>query len=762
MKISVNKIIDLVMRSGNIDSRFYDAAPMYMGAALHRKIQAGMGDNYQKEVSLKLDVTIVDTQVEIRGRADGVITDLTGVTIDEIKTTTLPLDYIFEKHHQHLAQGKCYAHMYLQTLENPPAEIAVQLTYFQMETEEIRRHSWTFSAVELAEFFQRLLADYGVWLKLERDWQIIRDASIRELTFPFPTYRNGQRELAVGVYRTISQAKKLYACAPTGIGKTLSSIFPSIKAMGEGKTAPIFYLTAKTVTRTVAEEAVRLMARGGLRFKSITLRAKDKLCPNEEKCLCNPQACARALGHFSRVNAAILDIVENADLITPAEITEYSARHMVCPHEYTLDIALWCDLVVGDYNHVFHPEAYLRRFFSEPRDYVFLIDEAHNLTDRVRDMYSAEISKNALAKVLKALRGRDLLTKNLRKAMRGLDAFLTDMVNDHGNKRAHVVDEVDAVLLMLIKETTAAMGEWLGANPGNAVHGDMLETYFGLNKFSFVSEIFDAHYCQMAEFFGREVQITLFCLNPSKIIREKLEFAKSSILFSATLMPLPYYRDILGGAADDHMVMLPSPFDPANLRLVANTAISTKYRDRDASYVPIAQQIKTIVASGGNFFAFFPSYEFMSNVYDAFVTICTDVEIIVQGKEMIEDERAEFLQKFDETNTTKVGFAVLGGIFSEGIDLVGDKLVGAIIVGVGLPRVSLRQDLIRDYFNQVNGRGYDYAYVFPGMNKVLQAAGRVIRTETDTGTVVLIDSRYRTREYRGLLPEHWSGIEFIH
>jgi len=761
LKLSIGKIVDQVMRSGNIDSRFYDAAPIYMGAALHRKIQAGMGDNYQKEVSLKLETAIAGMEVELRGRADGIITDTSGITIDEIKTTTLPLDHKYEQHQMHLAQGKCYAFMYLQTLENPPAQMSVQLTYFHMETEETRRHTWEFSAAELREFFENLLASYGVWLKLEQNWKVTRDASIHELTFPFPSYRKGQRELAVAVYRTISAEKKLYACAPTGIGKTLSSIFPSIKAMGEGKTAPIFYLTAKTVTRTVAEEAVRLMAKGGLRFKSITLRAKDKLCPNQPQCVCNPNACQRAHGHYSRVNAAILDILEKADLMTPAEITEYSARHMVCPHEFTLDIALWCDMVVGDYNHLFHPDAYLRRFFYEPQDYVFLIDEAHNLTDRVRDMYSAEISKNDLSKVLRALRGRDVMTKNLRKAMRSLDAYFADMATDHGNKRAHVADEVDTILLVLIKETAAAMGEWLATQGGNEMHEQMLEAYFGLYKFIMISEIFDEHYCTMAEFYGREVQITLFCLDPSKIIREKLTLGKSAILFSATLTPLPYYRDILGGVGDDNMVMLPSPFEPGNLRLVANTAISTKYRDRDASYAPIAQEIKAVASGGGNYFAFFPSYEYLQNVYDAFTAICTDVEIIVQGKEMTEDERAEFLQKFDETSTTKVAFAVLGGIFSEGIDLVGDKLVGAIIVGVGLPKISLRQDLIKNYFNQSNSRGYDYAYVFPGMNKVLQAAGRVIRTETDTGTVVLIDSRYRTREYRALLPAHWSGITFV-
>ena len=781
MQLSVHKIIDHILRTGDINNQFYDAAPMYLGAAIHRKIQGQMDETYKKEVSLKLDTQISGIPVQIRGRADGIITDPSGkITIDEIKTTTLPLDYIYEKHQQHMGQAKCYAYMYMQSLETTPASITIQLTYYQLESEELRRHKWEFSAAEVEVFFCNLLEQYGVWLKMERDWAITRDNSISTLSFPFPAYRKGQRELAVAAYRAISAGKKLYACAPTGIGKTLSSLFPAIKAMGEGKTAPLFYLTAKTVTRTVAEEAVRLMvaqkppasltvpdAEQGLRFKSITLRAKEKICTNGD-CICIPTHCTSAHGHYDRVNAAILDLLENCDIITPAETEAYAKKHRVCPHEFALDTALWCDLIIGDYNHVFHPEAYLKRFFGsdEERDYVFLIDEAHNLADRVRDMYSISLGKNELAKVRNTVKDKDSLSKKLRKDLRLLGNYLKDIgakSNEHELPRPSRNDELhepDMVFLAFVKLAAQTTGEWLAVKKGHEQHSAVMDLYFELGKFIMIADMFDHHYTNLIECYGRDVTMTLYCLDPSKIIADGLARAKSSILFSATLTPLPYYREILGGSEDDYIVALPSPFDPHNLRLEAYVNISTKYKDRESSYGSIVHTIhNTITQRTGNYFVFFPSYEYMHKVYELFCTSFPMVDTVLQKTDMSEDERAAFLARFDAANTaTLLGFTVLGGIFSEGIDLKGNRLVGTIIIGVGIPKISRRTDLIRDYFDTKNGAGYDFAYVFPGMNKVLQAAGRVIRTETDTGTVVLIDSRYATGKYRTLMPPHWSHI----
>ena len=765
IRLPVRKIIELVLRSGHIDSRFFDPSAMRKGSAAHRKIQKAAGEGYNKEVSLKLLTQVYDIPVEVHGRADGIITAPDGaIIIDEIKTTTLPLDYIFTQHTQHLGQGKCYAHMYLMSLENPPESITVQLTYYQLESQETRQHRFSFTAQELADFFANLLEKYGWWLRFEQQWKITRNNSIAVTPFPFESYRKGQREMAVAVYRVVSANKKLYAQAPTGIGKTISAIFPSIKAMREEKAEKIFYLTAKTVTRVVAEDAIKLMATRGLRFKSVTLRAKDKICPNDERA-CNPEGCTRASGHYDRINDAVMDLLENKDLITPEATAEYAEKHCVCPHEYALEVSLWCDLIIGDYNHVFDPAVYLRRFFSdETGEYVFLIDEAHNLADRVRDMYTANIRRGAISSVLRQIRGRDTATSALRRALRQANEYMKEL-REKIPGESHINKEKDTNLDELMASFSLAAGEWLAANKNNpaTIVGDVLELHFSVLHFLMISEMYDFHYTTISEAHGGDITITLFCLDPSEIIAAGLKRGKSSILFSATLAPLGYYREILGGTAEDFTLSLPSPFDPGRLLTLTHRGISTKYIHRESSYMPITQSIYHAVAGKtGNYLVFFPSFEYMHKVYELFCETFPEVITLQQQNTMTEEERAGFLTSFDEKNRdTLVGFAVLGGIFSEGIDLKGDRLIGTIIVSVGLPKISLRTDQIRDYFNQKNGQGYDYAYVFPGMNKVLQAAGRVIRTETDAGIVLLIDDRFATAKYHSLFPGHWSSMKYL-
>jgi len=322
--------------------------------------------------------------------------------------------------------------------------------------------------------------------------------------------------------------------------------------------------------------------------------------------------------------------------------------------------------------------------------------------------------------------------------------------------------EVPAALVTLF---TTAAEEWLALeqNGAHPLHGEVLELYFDALAFLGICERYDERFVTITEIFGSEVIYTLYCLDPSKIIGEMLGRAKASILFSATLTPLPYYREILGGTEEDRILSLSSPFEEARLLLAAHCGISTKYADREASIRPIAEAIDLAVSRHkGNYLVFFPSHEYMRKVYTEFCEWYPGVQTLLQQSSMDEEARGDFLRRFDaENEETLVGFCVLGGIFSEGIDLKGERLIGSVIVGVGLPGISLRQDLIRDYFNRKNGRGYDYAYVFPGMNKVLQAAGRVIRSETDYGVVLLIDSRFGTQGYRDLYPSHWSGLRFV-
>jgi len=766
-KLAVRKVVDLILRCGDIDSGFNDSSAMYKGAALHRKIQKESGENYQKEVSLKLELEIEGIPTILQGRADGIIRGAEGeLIVDEIKTTTLPLDIIFKQHKQHLGQGMCYAYMYMQTLEHPPDSISVQLTYYQIDNDEIKRHKWEFSSREIDEFFTDLIRKYGMWLRFEREWRILRDTAIAEAPFPFESYRKGQRELAVAAYRSICARKNLYVSAPTGIGKTLSALFPSIKAMGTGEAEKLFYLTAKTVTRAVAEDAIELMAKKGLRFKLVTLRAKEKICLNME-CICSPGNCAYAKGHYDRVNDALWDILNNNDLITPAITEEYAKKHFVCPYELTLDAALYCDLVIGDYNHVFDPTVYLRRFFSdnENSDYLFLIDEAHNLSERVRDMYTVTLRKGSFSNIRNRLKDKDEASKKLRKTLRQINSYLVDMHKKYEEYGEYVNKEADTAFNLMISLIFTALEEWFAAkkNETHELFSEILNLYFDVAKFLMISEIYDDFYTTVTEIKGSDVCITLFCLDPSSIIKSKLALSKSSILFSATLTPLKFYHSILGGSDSDNILSLPSPFDPNRLLTITHCGISTKYADRENSYAPIAEAIFTAVChKKGNYLVFFPSYDYLRRVYELFSECYPNIKTLVQQNVMSDDERADFLKRFSKDNReTLAGFAVLGGIFSEGIDLKGDRLIGSIIVSVGLPKISLRQNQIMDYYEKKNGQGYDFAYTYPGMNKVLQAAGRVIRCESDSGVVILIDSRYMALNYRKLLPEYWNNVHVI-
>lgn len=764
--LPVRRVVEHILRCGDIDSRYVDASAVPEGAKAHRKLQKSMGGDYQSEVKLRLDTLAGDIPVTLTGRADGMFTSPDGITtIDEIKTTTLPLDRLYEQRALHYGQAKCYAHMWLCSQETPPKNIVVRLTYYHLETEETRYYTETYTADELAAFTDKLLFDYAVWLRWEREWQILRDTSIKSLSFPFDSYRKGQRELAVGAYRAIENSRKLYVQAPTGIGKTLSTLFPSVKAVSEGKAGKLFYLTAKTVTREVAENAVALMCEKGLRFKSVTLRAKDKLCFCDET-ICTPEHCTYAKGHYDRINTALLSVLKGGDIVTAAVIEDAARRYRVCPFELSLDVALWCDAVICDYNHVFDPVVYLRRFFNdEGGDYVFLIDEAHNLAGRVREMYTAELNKSTFYRLGKALKDKTPHAKALRRAINKINAHLLSVRKELDNNANHVADKPDAAFTELAEAFAINAGEWLKIESGrpHPMQGDVLSLYFETLSYLDAIERFNERYCAITEIFDSDVKVTLFCLDPSAIITECLKRAKASVLFSATLTPLPYYRDILGGDENDAVLSLPSPYDAERLLLIAHKGISTKYAVRERSYEPIADVIHTAISrKRGNYIVYFPSYSYMRRVHEAFCKRYPDILTVMQDSGMDEETRADFLRRFDAENIdTLVGFCVLGGIFSEGIDLQGERLIGTVIVGVGLPGISLRQDLIRDYFERTRGAGYDYSYVFPGMNKVLQAAGRVIRGESDYGLVLLIDSRYATPQYRGLFPSHWSHMRFI-
>ncbi len=763
IKTSIRNLVEFILRSGDIDSRFVGSGRALEraleGTKLHQKIQKAGGENYTAEVQLKYIKECDDFLLILEGRADGIISEDSCIVIDEIKTTSVPLEYIDENfNYLHWAQAKCYAFIYGE--QNGLKNIDIQLTYYNVDTDEIKRIRKDFNFNDLSEFFFELIDKYLMWAKLTREWCIVRNESIKKVKFPYKTYRKGQRELAVSVYKTICESKKIFVQAPTGIGKTISTLFPSIKAMGEGKTSKIFYLTAKTITRQVAEESIEEMRNCGLAFKSITLTAKDKIC-FKESTTCNPEACEFAKGHFDRVDEAITDLFKNENAFTRDVIKMYAKKYMVCPFELSLDLSLWADCIVCDYNYVFDPRVYLKRFFQiNTEDYTFLIDEAHNLVDRSREMFSAEIFKDSFLQLKKIYSTKKT---GMYKILSKLNSMMLKMKKeceiDGHFVQAEEPKEIYTLLKRFIKESEILLSE----NSRQEEHEELLELYFNVLAFLKIAEFYDKRYITYLEKDQSNVKLKIFCLDPSFVLSEALKRGKSAIFFSATLTPIDYFRDILGGDEDNYKMRLSSPFDVNKLSLLIANKISTKYNNREKSYSEIVKYIyQVIVQKTGNYMVFFPSYKYMNDVVSAFKDMYPDIDTIVQSNAMTEEDREIFLDRFKpSTEETVLGFTVLGGIFSEGIDLKGDRLLGAIVIGVGLPKVCLERNIIMDYFKEKNGRGYEYSYMYPGMNKVLQASGRVIRSEDDRGIVLLIDERFSKFYYKKLFPTHWSSYKEV-
>lgn len=750
IKISVRNLIEFVMKSGHIDNSFKSINRALEGTKAHQKVQKSYGENYKVEVSLKTIFEYEEYSFELEGRADGIYRFEDEAIIDEIKSTTYDLEKIKrESNPLHWAQAKVYGYIY--GLQNNLEKIDIQITYFHIESEEVKRFKDKFKLEELEEFLIYLIGKYIEWAELSFGWEEARDRSIKDLQFPFKNYRIGQRELAVAVFKTIKEKKNLFTKAPTGIGKTMSTLFPSIKIIGEGRAKKIFYLTAKTITRQAPLKSMKLLIGKGLKMKAIVITAKDKVCLNGEV-KCNPRDCPFAKGHFDRVNDAIMDIFLNEDLIDREKIKEYSLKHNVCPFEYSLDLSLWMDVIICDYNYVFDPQVHLKRFFEElSYNYVFLVDEAHNLVDRSREMFSASLDKEKLIEIKDKFKGRYI---SINKKIGKIDILFETIVNTNNIVDNFKSKEDFTELYFPLKSLLTSLEPWLIEEKDDSEYEKVIEVYFDIVKYLKISEFFDENYRSKIEINEEKRIIKLFCVNPSNLLKESIKRGVSTIFFSATLTPIDYYKNILGGGKKDYHMRLLSPFPKQNMSLLIRGNISTRYRDRENTYVNVANTIKTFIkAKKGNYFIFFPSYAYMKKIYS--LMEYDGINILIQEEGMKEKEREQFLDKFNKKDDV-VAFGVLGGMFSEGIDLVGDKLIGAVVVGVGLPGINFERDIIKEYYNESSHIGFDYAYTFPGINKVLQAAGRVIRTEEDKGVILLIDDRFVRSKYKKLFPKEWK------
>lgn len=755
IRISVRNLIEFVMRSGDIDTSYVSQDRAVQGIMAHKKLQSEYEGNYDSEFFLRNETEIEGMKFIVEGRADGVITEDDVIILDEIKSTTRDLETFTEDFSQlHWAQVMCYAYFYSKAYDVDI--LGVQLSYYNIEDEETKRFRKTFTSNELWDFYSKLLLEYLDFSKKLLEWRNARNDSITGLGFPFGSYRKGQREMAVAVYKTIIDSEKLFIEAPTGIGKTMSAVFPSVKAIGESLVDKLFYLTARSTTKAACNNALDLLIDSGLKIKAVTFTAKEKSCINDVV-KCNPKDCPYAKGHFDRVNDAIIDILDNEQLIDFEIIRKYSLEHEVCPFETQLDLGIYSDVVVCDYNYAFDPRVYLRRFFDSPTDrFLFLVDEAHNLIDRGREMFSQELQSAKLLEIIESFTGEYLpIRKAISRLLNKIESY-RPYLDDLGN---YCKTEEPEDIYFSIKTLTSKMDAFLAEEKDAEHYETILNLYFELQSYLRISELYDESFRAVFTLDDMEMMVVkLLCIDTSSLFKEILKRARSSVFFSATLTPMDFYAELLGGDENSYKYHLDSPFAKENLFIGAMATISTKYKDRQRSVAQISETISRFISKKkGNYLIFFPSYIYMDMVYTDFVGKNEDLDIIAQNRSMTEDDRDEFIASFDDAEN-RIGFAVLGGVFAEGIDLAGDRLIGSIIVSVGLPGIGFERDVIKEYFNEIKGMGFEYAYQYPGMNKVLQAAGRVIRTEEDRGAVLLIDDRFTKKYYRKLMPKHWSHI----
>ena len=759
IRISVRNLVEFIFRSGDIDNRIgkgVQKEAMQEGSRMHRKIQGRMGIEYRAEVPLKLEVPQEQYVLALEGRADGIITNAEGVTIDEIKCMYTDVTRFEEPIFVHKAQAMCYAYIY--ALQNGLDQISVQMTYCDLDTEEIRRFQESFSFFWLERWFQDMIEAYRKWTDFQFAWRKIRQASIQTLEFPFP-YRDGQRKLVGDVYRTINRKKILFIQAPTGTGKTISTLFPAIRAVGENLGDKIFYLTAKTITRTVAKDTCDLLKTHGYQGKVIVLTAKEKMCPCEEMD-CNPSNCPRAKGHYDRVNDAVYDLITTEDDFTRERMLAQAEKYQVCPFEMSLDASLYADIIICDYNYVFDPNVYLKRFFSEGEkgDYIFLVDEAHNLVERGREMYSAVLVKEEILAVKKLVRGKD------RKLEAALEKCNRQMLEWKRECEKYVVYESIGAFAFSLMRLMSLMDVFLQSRGEMPERKAITDFYLNLHHFMNMFERVDENYVLYSDFDEEDrFCLHLYCVNPSVNLQECLERGNSTVFFSATLLPVNYYKNLLSSKKDNYAVYADSAFREEQRLLFIGRDVSSLYTRRTiGEFRRIALYIQQVLrAKKGNYLIFFPSYRFMEDVYEQFLAVNErEADCIMQSGNMNEAEREEFMQEFAESREKSLAaFCVLGGIFSEGIDLKEDLLIGVLIVGTGLPQICTQREILKEYYQEENGQGFDYAYQYPGMNKVLQAAGRVIRTASDRGIIGLLDERFLRNDYRQLFPREWSQYE---
>jgi len=756
LSLSVHDLVDFLLRTGDIDNRIYNSDTMAEGTRLHGIYQKRQGSHYMSEYPLFETFTGENYEIKLEGRADGIIWNDEGYVVDEIKSTIVPLEEFYRSQQEwHMGQAKCYALMFAH--EKGLDHIGVRLTYIHQldKTELVKEFSFTTKELEhdVELLFKEYISFYAfIFERIEK-----RNESVKTLKFPFQEFREGQRELSKYCYAVADKGGILFSEAPTGIGKTVSTLYPFVKSFEKAENEKIFYLTAKNSGKEMAFDTVNLLIKNGLTATPIVISAKDKICFSTGKA-CNPDECPFAKDYYTKIKKVLTESLKNNVTFSPKTISEIAAHYAICPFEFSLDLSLFCDIIICDYNYFFDPIVYLKRYFDgEYSNKLVLVDEAHNLVDRGRNMYSATISYYLYKQVQHSLSGLD--HKKIKNAIKRLSKFFNTIKElPDGDTIIHRIDQTHLngfeAFLLAAQDVSKHHHEF--------VTEEFEEFCMDLNKFMKLYPYIDESFVLYVSKNGpKSIKVCFYCLDPSKQLRNSLDKVKAKAIFSATLSPDQYYINCLGGDKTNAFLKLKSPFEPSNLHIMIAPKVSIKYKDRDKTLEEVSEYLLSMInGKMGNYFIYVPSYEYLQKLAPFLVN--QKFDLLVQSKDMSDDQKQLFLSAFrDNPTNTTVGLAVVGGAFGEGIDLVSERLIGVAVVGVGMPQICFERNLIKDYYNKTNGQGYHFAYVYPGMNKVMQAVGRVIRGENDRGVALLIDDRYLTATYLDLFKKEWKHYEVV-
>lgn len=768
--ISARELADLSSRGGSLGGGSGDSATSAEGRELHKLLAAAQGEGFKAEVPISADFRSGNITYRISGRADGV-REGDVPTVVEFKTVT---HSAFPRASSRLGRAQIMIYAACLAISKNYERVATSLVISTPDGEQVKSSERIYTVGELELALHAFISKIAPRAANESESMLKTHPELSGLKFPHAELREGQRELISSVASAVKGGKRLFAQAPTGIGKTISVLYGTARAMGQSDIRRIFYLTAKASTRREAYAAAGRLASAGAGLRTMVLTAKEQICPRKSGTdfVCDPDHCPLAKGYYDRASAAIESLTSSYKGYPAGVISQTAAKFGVCPHELSLDLSEYCDIIICDYNYAFDPAVKLRRYFGDGAycggRNVFLIDEAHNLPERARDIFSASLTRADVEKFREAVGCEPSLISALDaldSAMRRAGELCEENMQERDGIRCGYYFNRDPLpeLDDAVSRALERADLFYFSHRTDLPLASAASRFRGVcKKWQDAAENFDERYRTYIEKIGEDVSLKLFCLDPSARLDDALGEAYSSVFFSATLTPADYFSDILGGGKNSRSVSLPSPFPRENLGLIAFSAVSTRFEDRDRSYKKIAGAIAaTVAAKRGNYIVYFPSYKYMQSVTDIFTARYPNVPVAIQRSGMTRQEREEFLSFFEEDEgRLRVGFCVLGGSFSEGVDLPGSRLIGTLIVGVGLPGLSAERNIIRDYFENRDECGYDYAYTYPGMNSVLQAAGRVIRRPEDRGVVILIDDRYREEKYRALYPPHWDGMRF--